>query len=1172
MSSTSYYHTKRPLEPEDGELVEENSFASSSFSSSNRFNSRSGPPPPKLIRPNKPQKSVWKNPLDNAGPSTSSSSSTSSIKPKSSPTKQNPYLPQSQNHPPSSKSSATSHIDPYKTHNAINGKSPEKAKIIYELPARPPSNGVQQEKQKTKGKESDDQRHVHKDERGQERKARRHGERSRSRSRERSKYDDYDNLPSRPPPRSPPEHSRTRSLESSHHSRHDDRRSREDNYRPDYSREGRHGSDSRDDRYRHDHDGGRGDRYHRGNDRRDYRQTDRNETGYTSAWDTYNSNRDEVLSSRRHVNPDHHYEGTRSPYRRGKSPPSSRSIEERPHKYEDHHQSKSQDEGSGGNIPAIKAVKDKEEQDTMRNGHTESQRPVTLPKSPSNSPPKTPPFNNNNKDDEENSQDRSGPPIRILNRPTRRPTKEDTPPRPPTPSTDIPPPPPPDDVAPPPNTAPPSPPPGTPPLPPEDPISAAPNTPIPLTPPTPQQQPRSPPKSQPLPRSQPASQETEPGEIVNPYATKPIPHAPNRNLLDPPTRVATPVIAKKEINPYESHSQRFRTLMAEEELKKLGKTFQGTATLADYDLGAKLGEGTFGVVTKGVEIATKRVIALKKLITHNPRDGVSVTTVREIKILKSLNHPNVVPILNMVVERKIPGDRSNRGEVFMVFPYMDHDLCGLLSNKDFKMSHSTAKLLMKQILEGMAYIHANNFIHRDIKTANILVDKHGLIMIADFGLARTWTSTESLPKHLSNEYTNMVVTRWYRAPELLLGDTHYTPAVDMWSLGCVLGEMYFRHPILSGDSDRDQLYQIFSKCGPLNQVTFPNWDQLPGFPDNQHHPWDKTPMDGHILESTPKWGMDRGGADLMIKLLTLDPNKRLTAHDALDHPWFWTSPLPADPKKTTINVESSHEMTTRQKQEPVVAAAPVRPPPQQQQHFNNMQSRPPPFGGPGRSQQQHHQGFNNNNLPQMGYQPPMQAGYQQQPSMVSHANPYALPPQPGMGMPINTGMSVGMVPGMGMNMGVGMGVQTQMPIQPGFNNNGPGGYNSNNSYGRPPASTNNQQNPYGQHQQRSNQYQSQNQNQRSNSNLPAAPFKLSNSSGGAPAAPFKLSGSGSGGGNRLPMNPNLNRSQGHPNQPAHNGGGGGGGMKTGPPGLTKSGDGSNWRGEKRRKQDDMLPY
>lgn len=126
-------------------------------------------------------------------------------------------------------------------------------------------------------------------------------------------------------------------------------------------------------------------------------------------------------------------------------------------------------------------------------------------------------------------------------------------------------------------------------------------------------------------------------------------------------------------------------------------------------------------------------------------------------------------------------------------------------------------------------------------------------MIADFGLARSWTPAADMPPHKANEYTNMVVTRWYRAPELLLGDVHYGPAVDMWSLGCVLGEMYFRAPILAGDSDRDQLSKIFQRCGPLNQETFPGWDALPGFPDAKGHPWDRISSDKPLLELAQAW-------------------------------------------------------------------------------------------------------------------------------------------------------------------------------------------------------------------------------------------------------------------------------------------------------------------------------
>jgi len=200
----------------------------------------------------------------------------------------------------------------------------------------------------------------------------------------------------------------------------------------------------------------------------------------------------------------------------------------------------------------------------------------------------------------------------------------------------------------------------------------------------------------------------------------------------------------------------------------------------------------------------------------------------------------------------VPGDRSHRGEVFVVFPYMDHDLCGLLLNKDFRMTHSIAKLLLKQILEGLSYMHANNIIHRDLKTANILVSKEGSVMIADFGLART-LGVEEMPKHSPHEYTNMVVTRWYRAPELLLGDTQYTTAVDMWSMGCILGEMYLREPIFPGASDKDQLFRIFQRAGPPTHLSWPGWKKLPGFPEAEDHPWDQVHRDMTLLQCARKW-------------------------------------------------------------------------------------------------------------------------------------------------------------------------------------------------------------------------------------------------------------------------------------------------------------------------------
>ncbi|KAK8861385.1 hypothetical protein IAR55_002204 [Kwoniella newhampshirensis] len=881
--------------------------------------------------------------------------------------------------------------------------------------------------------------------------------------RSRIRYDDIE-PPSRSD-RSPDHYERRRSPPSAASRRYDDwDRGRGDSYR----------TYDRDDRY-----GGRGSEYYR-----DDRRRERVDPGYPASRANTVNNRDRYDSYR--------------PLSPSLQPPPAALRERRHSRYEEL-------------SPKWKHVEleEGETERTVSGSGTANGRdgPMTPPFLPPSSPVDDP---------IENGGGRSAP-IKILNRPKRRPTRDSIP----LPPSEAPPAPPTDDTPPSP-PSPPPPPPDTPPPPPTTAASSA-RAEIPT-----------PPLHSPVKPAHRALSPTKSlAKLENAHDAAPqhppvsVPRAPNRNLLDPPTRVATPVGKSESLNPYQPVSRRFKQMTAEEELFKLHKTFEGTTTLAAYDLGAKLGEGTFGVVTKGIEIASKRAIALKKLITHNPRDGVSVTTVREIKILKSLNHVNVVPILNMVVERKLPGDRSNRGEVFMVFPYMDHDLCGLLSNKDFRLSHSMAKLFMKQILEGMAYIHANNFIHRDIKTANILVDKHGQIKIADFGLARTWTHDSAMPAHMANEYTNMVVTRWYRAPELLLGDSHYGPAVDMWSLGCVLGEMYLHQPILAGESDRDQLYQIFSKCGPLNEETLPGWDKLPGFPDAQGHPWNRTPLDMPLLECAQKWNMDRGGADLLVRLLRLDPKRRLTAHEALDHPWFWISPKPAELNKTTINVESSHEMTTRQKNEPAPIPQQTQPyrPPQvaygqnQGQAFNT--ARRPPAVNQHLPQFHAQQAFNS------GFAPSVQAYGQQAMPVIPNGNPYG-------------GGGFGMQPGQG---------------QAAFNN----------GFGRPPV-TQQHPNPYQARPPAGHSLSGMGPGQgmamgmgARPSNIPAPPFKLAGATAlGLPAPPFKLAGNGHG--NRLLAGPGGMRGGGGLGQ--------GMGAKRGPP------EGDRWRDEKRRRADEGggLPY
>ncbi|GLB39077.1 putative pkinase-domain-containing protein [Lyophyllum shimeji] len=363
-----------------------------------------------------------------------------------------------------------------------------------------------------------------------------------------------------------------------------------------------------------------------------------------------------------------------------------------------------------------------------------------------------------------------------------------------------------------------------------------------------------------------------------------------------------------------------------EEMEAYGRTFVGCGMQADYEVTTKLGEGTFGEVHKAIHKETGQVVALKRILMHNEKEGMPVTALREIKILKALRHPCIVNILDMFVVRSTAKDPLS---VYMVFPYMDHDLAGLLENDRVKLQPSHIKLYMKQLLEGTEYMHRNHILHRDMKAANLLISNTGSLRIADFGLARAYdhnvTRTTADGRVKERKYTNCVVTRWYRPPELLLGARQYGGEVDIWGIGCVLGEMFSRQPILPGNSDLDQLEKIWQLCGTPNQHTWPNYDALPGCEGVKRF----TTHSRRIRQTYESVGPET--CDLLDKLLTCNPRDRITAAQALDHEYFWTDPLPADPK-TLPSYEASHEFDKRGRPPPHKHPLPpqdpnLRPPP-----------------------------------------------------------------------------------------------------------------------------------------------------------------------------------------------------------------------------------------------------
>lgn len=220
-------------------------------------------------------------------------------------------------------------------------------------------------------------------------------------------------------------------------------------------------------------------------------------------------------------------------------------------------------------------------------------------------------------------------------------------------------------------------------------------------------------------------------------------------------------------------------------------SFKGCSRITDYEVLGKLGEGTFGEVHRAKSKKTGAIVALKKILMHNEKDGFPITALREIKLLKLLSHPNILKLEEMAVEHHLQKstDKRKRAIMYMVTPYMDHDLSGLLENPSVKFTEPQIKCYMLQLLEGLRYLHENRILHRDMKAANLLINNKGVLQIADFGLARHYDEPVPVAGHGGGEarrdYTTLVVTRWYRPPELLLSLRKYTTAIDLWGVGFV---------------------------------------------------------------------------------------------------------------------------------------------------------------------------------------------------------------------------------------------------------------------------------------------------------------------------------------------------------------------------------------------------
>ncbi|KAI0492779.1 hypothetical protein KFK09_027055 [Dendrobium nobile] len=309
--------------------------------------------------------------------------------------------------------------------------------------------------------------------------------------------------------------------------------------------------------------------------------------------------------------------------------------------------------------------------------------------------------------------------------------------------------------------------------------------------------------------------------------------------------------------------------------------FQGCRTVDEFEKLNKINEGTYGIVYRAKDKKTGEIVALKKVKMEKEREGFPLTSLREINILLSLHHPSIVEVKEVVVGRDLDC-------VFTVMEYMEHDLKGLIETMKKPFHLSEVKCLMLQLFAGVKHLHDNWVLHRDLKTSNLLFNNRGELKICDFGLSRQYGSP-------LKPYTQLVVTLWYRAPELLLGAKKYSTAIDMWSLGCIMAELLTREPLFPGKSELDQLDKIFKTLGTPDEKIWPGFGRLPGAKVN----FVKKPF--KLQEKFPRSSaasflgrpsLSTAGFNLLTQLLTYDPEKRITVDDALNHPWFRESPLP----------------------------------------------------------------------------------------------------------------------------------------------------------------------------------------------------------------------------------------------------------------------------------------
>jgi cell division cycle 2-like protein len=277
-------------------------------------------------------------------------------------------------------------------------------------------------------------------------------------------------------------------------------------------------------------------------------------------------------------------------------------------------------------------------------------------------------------------------------------------------------------------------------------------------------------------------------------------------------------------------------------------------------------EGTYGRVFKARNYKDQKIYACKEIKIEYKFNEIFFSSIHEINILLFVKHPNLI-----FAKESFFGKSLN--QIFIVSEYCEYDLKSILNSR-VKFSKNQIKYIMKQILRGLKILHENKIIHRDLKTSNILLNNRGIIKICDFGLARFINLNQKI-------LTRGVVTLWYRAPEILLGGNFYKTSIDIWSIGCIFGELISNEVLFSGKSELDQLGKIFSLLGtPTSDI----WINLHFFSSTKKVKFPIQPFNNLSKKFSSQTSSK--GLELLQRFLAYDPDKRITIHEAVKHSFF----------------------------------------------------------------------------------------------------------------------------------------------------------------------------------------------------------------------------------------------------------------------------------------------